>query len=100
MANENLKIFGNGVILHDNKYFGIFPYSLKKEEQEGHSYYLHAAKLRIDIGKETEIKDVKIPITEVQYKKLKKQFKNSKAECPQFVLRGELEIIVESVCIN
>lgn len=100
MTNESVKVFGGEVSLHDNKYLGIFPYSLKKEEQEGNAYYLHAAKLIIGVGTGTEIKDVKIPVTEAQYKELKKQFKNSKAECPQFVLRGELEIIVESVCLN
>ena len=99
MVNESVKIIGDPVSLHYDNYLGV-PHPLRKGEQQEYIYYLHAEKLIVGAERGTEIKDVKIPITKEQYRKLEKQFKDSKAECPKFVLIGDLEITVESVCIN
>lgn len=100
MTNERVDIFGMNISLHDETYTGS---SFQKKGKQEHKYYLYTTRLTIGEKKGirgTDIDNIKVPITETQYKELKKQFENSDVQCPQFVLKGNLEISVEPICIN
>ena len=44
--------------------------------------------------------DIEVPITVEQYWGLKRELSESKAEKPVLCIRGNLELILDSVCIN